>query len=649
MKNAANSVNHNEPQSAQERRLIPLDSNATPNPRICVVLSLNGDPHFVVLGDFLDGLIVLGCLIDEAGQVLEWLELRMQQVEGLGSILARHGNAPGNTQLDQRWQEWVERRKQTHAGLHISTLWEKNGALPVLINTQSLAPVYLNGASEAGRWELCTADQTLNTAGLPSYHTTRARYLRRIDAPEGGASFVALSEECTQTAQVLPLNTIPGAPVRKLIFNPYAGRLEASRLCPMLLTEYSDLLSGLPWEGLPDGSQRFDLGPGLNELCQWGDSQPRLGFMLAEASSRCLRLKEIFHLKLSALLQALKQIHAAVQHGQAPLLNISEASFRVRFGNLNQGLPFLWTAECFLVKEGGALAKTLENTRERYFIPMDSAASPIFHAEGIPSHGVCQGDFRVRGVLAEKEGAVIQGTLSQASPRNLSQQDLIWLRVPLSTGRLDLYGHVDPLQKAGVGEIAFRSIPQAISEQDADWMKRAFKLPQCSFEVIPAFGAPFDLYSFAVLAVRCLLTDKTRSFNEAVDNLLRFSAKLAQNHNPQIPLATRVSNLLDEWSDTLGPQNLINETISLDEAFESVPRNLWSELLGWLAALLPGKGPDSFCPSLNGLADARVEEPLDLPIERLQVIVLRAKSLIFNDARQTAEIRKAINQVLAKL
>jgi hypothetical protein len=47
---------------------------------------------------------------------------------------------------------------------------------------------------------------------------------------------------------------------------------------------------------------------------------------------------------------------------------------------------------------------------------------------------------------------------------NASKHDLLWIRLPLPTGRVDLYGHLYAMESLAQGEARFRTVPQKMSE-----------------------------------------------------------------------------------------------------------------------------------------------------------------------------------------
>ncbi len=629
---------------SETHRAVPLQTPGDSSvPRMCVVVSLQPQPHFITLGDTLDGVTYLGCLIDSDEAVMEWLELRVQFVSGMGAAALRQRHSLDNGCLDRRWDETSASRKEGNPGLDIATPFEIRSLTPILIHKQSLKAIPLGEASALGRWGLCTDDHALEPAGLAPYHGSLERFLIELDTP--APRFLPLTPNGDGKPVASLAGALTGQEDEYLTFNPQAGRMLVSRLCPMLLTELCDLLGGQSWEGVADGAKPFDFDSTHTVLCDWNSVLRGDGFLFNSEMNRHGRLAEILHLKLGLLLQAMQQVRKATERTQLPLLNLSHESFRVRFGNMASALPFLWSAECHLVKEGFARRKTLETAHESYFIRMDDTSSSIYHPEGFQFQRDSRGDFKCRTALAAAEGTIIEGTLSVQDSQPVSRQDLIWLRVPLADSRLELFGHIDATRGTR-GELVFRSVPQTLAATDVEMMRQHFKFPRCSYEIIPLTSSPFDLYSLGVLSVRSLLVNRQQSFNEAVDSILSLARAAGEAYAADLPQPQRIRKLLTaELLNSLGPRVLGSDETTTREATALVSLELWCDVLAWITALFPGYGPDSFCSSLGDAPPTGLESVFDEPLKRLESLWLRSRRLIIADGGMNAEIQGIINEM----
>src|SRR5262249_46647114 len=123
-----------------------------------------------------------------------------------------------------------------------------------------------------------------------------------------------------------------------------------------------------------------------------------------------------------------------------------------------------------------------------------------------------------------------------------SPNDLVWIRLPLPTGRIDLYGHLYAAEGLAQGEARFRTVPQRLSENVVSALRAAegVAFARSSFEIVPLLSTPCDLYSIGVLAVRALLVDEETTLAIALDELLSLGRQVAAEHKADVPLGERV-------------------------------------------------------------------------------------------------------------
>src|SRR5882757_1269745 len=85
---------------------IPLhDSDIGASIRLCVLARKVADPavgHLVLLRDFPDASVYLGCLTDAGGRLREWIEIWVQNVDGLASSLPALSESFSNHSVDKR-------------------------------------------------------------------------------------------------------------------------------------------------------------------------------------------------------------------------------------------------------------------------------------------------------------------------------------------------------------------------------------------------------------------------------------------------------------------------------------------------------------------------------------------------------------------
>src|SRR5258708_24419544 len=86
---------------------IPRHKSQSTPVRLCVLVRQTPDAvagSFILLRDLHDALVYLGCLTDAGGRVLQWIEVWVQNVDGLEASLPAYREAFSNFALDERWR-----------------------------------------------------------------------------------------------------------------------------------------------------------------------------------------------------------------------------------------------------------------------------------------------------------------------------------------------------------------------------------------------------------------------------------------------------------------------------------------------------------------------------------------------------------------
>jgi hypothetical protein len=618
--------------------------------RLCVFVRETPDPtsgHLMVLRDLHDARVYLGCVTDSGGQLREWVELWVQNIDGLGSGLPAWRESLSNSALDARWKEQAEAFQELNPSAVLRTGWESTHPRPAFLGAAAKPAGQENGAG----WELCRDDQLLQTAGLPAYSTSLVRYLHQ---PAAGAKtqFVPVTAGAPENASTRPLAGVMTEVGRPVNVNGQAGLMMVMNFCPLSLEEYVDLLGGRPWPGLKHGKKAVALPGVYAALTDSSKVQQDNSHLFLGRRGRAGRFVETFHLKLQLLADALAQTRAFVQKRQLPFLNLDKDSFRVSLAEVGTGLPVLWTAKCALVRPGNAFALPVETSEFKYFIQAASAGASIYLPEGLGTRLQGSGSVRIRKVNPPEQGRVsLEGTLVVQEPVAASPHDLLWLRLPLPSGRVDLYGHVT--EGAATSELRFRTVPQQLPGPVIETLRGAEGVPfaRSPFEVVPLLSSPCDLYSFGVIAVRALLVDEKNTLPVALDELMSFARQLATEHKKDAPRGARVRALLQKearFAASLGPQHLNYEGLTAEQAAPLLPMELWCDTLGLVASLFPGLGPDSVCKDFGDVPPLALETVFNRPLEEFEKLLVRSRSLIVTDWDSNQEIRGAIKDCLGK-
>src|SRR5258705_12624950 len=161
-------------------RAVPIHDCRSGPLRICVLVRQIPDPvagHFVLLRDLHDALVYLGCVTDAGDRVREWIEIWVQNVDGLEASLPTYREAFSNHFLDERWRSYADGLRSVEPDFFLETGWESAHPLPTLLDLSKAEAVNPGGKDPAARWELCRDDALLQAAGLPAYKSSLFRYL----------------------------------------------------------------------------------------------------------------------------------------------------------------------------------------------------------------------------------------------------------------------------------------------------------------------------------------------------------------------------------------------------------------------------------------------------------------------------------------
>lgn len=613
-------------------RAVPVDQGGDQAVvRLCV-LALNqpppGQEPFLLLRTTLDACYYLGCLVDQAGRWLEWVEIAVQHPDGLHNTPAAFREMLTNHILDSRWAQRCHLLRELQPDEVVVCGYEAQPPPALYYDPAQGRMTPLGDAS--GVWQLCRDDPHLLQAGLPAYSSSLARYLT---APGGaaGSGFLpatkssVINENTVEFSSAFP-QAAPWTP-----FNAACGLMEVRRFHPLGYEEYVDVLSGHPWRGLRRQGQLLELNDSWPAVGELAGAQPSLFLAAATWESR---LAEVFYLKLHLFSQVLRWVRQITRRTQLPFLNLGGDSFRVRFESPHGALPLGWCARCNLLQPGQAVALRARDAGQRFFIRLGGPAQSIYLPGKISQVASGLGEVRLRGVATENEKTVVRGTLALRQPVNATSSDILWIRLTVGAGAFDFFGHVYPEEALSRLDLPFRTWPLALEGEDEAALQTAvgqFTLPPAPFEIIPMLSVPVDLHALAVLAVRTFLTPREAGFQDAVDDVLSLARAVAMQYQPDAPLPARLQALVTEggqWLKAFGPQNLTAEPLTPEQALAAVPPDLWWELLALIVEMLPAVGPDSVCQDYGAMPPEGLETVYDAPLRRLEPLLLAARARV---------------------
>jgi hypothetical protein len=598
----------------------------------------------IVLRETVDATIYLGCLVDQARDPKGWLELWVQNLNGLPHMVRSRVEPWNNAWFDRRWSERLAVFRKLDRENLIETGYETRHPAPALIDPEKDCVVAPTAPSGRGL-RLCQDEKALSAAGLPSYASTLHRYLWDGGDPP---TFVAVTGDAPTAGDVVQgTDWLEGL----LPFNPGGGLLLVRTLSPLRLIDYGDVLSGEAWAGY--GPMQLNFGAGYVGLHGYDPVIQRGAHLFHGRSGSGSRLLETLHLKLNLILQILLRARDAVREQQAPFLSLGSESFRVRLAPTSAALPFFWTARVDLVEPAYAFPLAVETSDQRYFLPAEISGSSVFRPRTVSLPASGDATVRIRRVFPPVDGGTsLEATLETEERLQIAASDLIHLRINVGAERIDLFGRVDESQALAKGETRLRTFPQKLTDSTVKLLKDAEGAPMtnASFELLPLLSSPCDLYALGVLAIRILLVDAENSLPIALDETLSLAQQVEAEYDREKSFPNRLRLIVDRdprWSASLGPHRLTRDRQSREIANQVIPSALWWETVGAVIRLFPGVGPDSFCRDFGDAPALALEKIFDEPVAEFEGLQLRSRSLVISDWPQNLEIQEAIEDALS--
>jgi hypothetical protein len=625
---------------------IHYPSQGTPL-RICVFVRPEpgsvGGPFFL-LRELPGSRAYLGAVCDADTRIQEWVEIWVQTLELRDLSFSNYQERLTNFAFDERWRSEYELCRANLPESVIVTGMEEINPPPMLIGqntnetTSKFAPV------EPASWRVCKDDALLGSLGLPPYSTSPFRYLHEPESA-GPKTFLAIATDAPANSHVQSIDRLGSG--ARAVFNPHAGLVRVNRFSPLNLEEHLQILEGTPWEGVSPAAIRLFPQSVYAELQTWSTTPKGVPFLLRPRGDSAEGLNEIFFLKLSLLRDLFKEVRNYVKGQQLPLLNLSPSSFAVRLDHVGDQFPALWTAKSALVKPGQAYPLKIKSTEQKYFIRLGRIEPSPFLPEGLGAHSFGIGSIRIREVKPEADGIVLDGTLVAEDYLGLDAHDLLWFKLPMAEERLEFFAHIYLSETLGPKEARFRTVPAKLPDPVVASLKRlaGTAFPRSPYEIWPLLSSPCDMFSLGVIAIRVLLANRKSNLPvilDEVQSLARHVGKDAKEGSEMFPMLSSVLERDKQLLDLVSPQALIESAGSPSQARSKIRMDLWLETMALVLRLFPGASSHSFCKSFGDVSPLALETVFDRPLQELDTLLLRLRSVLVPSLAANEEIASAI-------
>ena len=601
----------------------------------------------VVLETYVDGVVYLGVILDAQDEPWEWVEIRIQETQGIADRLGTAAVSVTNLMLDEKWRRMVAGYAKFERERIFCGPWEKVHGAPCLLTADGRS---LSDAAVG--WELCIDDALLSRYRLATFSGTAHRYL--VDAL--GTQFIPLSEGA------------PRSPATKEFDDVFAGLVPINREGGLMMIRR---ISGMKYDTFVDFLGGKDFGQDLKDLLRIppvghykvfldrnSHGLAGVGYIHGK-SSQAERISETLFLKLGALRGAFGALSNAVLSQRVPFLNLSADSFEVSLVEPAAGLPFLWNHRVSLSASSNVVSLALGVGDEEILMSCEETPRSIYRASRLSAELEGIARVRIRKITPPDDGgmSVIEGTLQTDETLECSRKDLLELNLRLTKGRrFAIYGNLMS-QRPVNGEIRFLSLPLKVPDDVMAELERGGVqfAERLDFRVIPRLGATCDLFSMGVLAVRTLLSCGASSLSATLDDLFglmrAYGATLGAGDwdTGSGRLAVFVASEKGApWRTKLGPSRLA-EGLTIDDAETAIPARLWWQVVEFVGKLFPGEIPGSFSKDYDDFDSRAPERVFADPLEALDSLIEHCRTLLLGNPVASREILTIIRGLSARI
>ena len=174
--------------------------------------------------------------------------------------------------------------------------------------------------------------------------------------------------------------------------------------------------------------------------------------------------------------------------------------------------------------------------------------------------------------------------------------------------------------------------------------------PKSPYEIWPLLSSPCDLFALGVMAVRMLLANSKSNLPVILDEVLSLGRRLGEEPSQENSFVPRLKSLIERDQhllDLVSPHALIESGDPPPEARSKIRFELWLEVIELLLRLFPGAGSNSFCKSFGDVSPLALETVFDRPIQELETLLLRLRSVLAPSLSANDEIAGVLLEQLA--
>ena len=158
------------------------------------------------------------------------------------------------------------------------------------------------------------------------------------------------------------------------------------------------------------------------------------------------------------------------------------------------------------------------------------------------------------------------------------------------------------------------------------------------------------MHSLGIIAIRALLANSKSNLPVIVDDVLGLARHVGKEDEKEGKLCPGLKALLEgeqKLYDLASPHALIELDWTPAQARSQICLELWLETIAWLLRLFPGAGTQSYCKNFGDVSPLAMETVFDAPIQELEHLALRLRSVLLPTTAANQEIAIAVLDQLA--
>jgi hypothetical protein len=608
---------------------IPLDELfGSSMVRLAIVLRHRPEPvggYFLEPYKSINVMVYLGCIIDQAGRIIQWVDICVQSLTASDIQIA--SRTVNNRAIDRWWIKWCEAAAAQDHSIIISGMENKNPP-PLILDIPSVESELMKD-THGHYLELCTDDKLLADNSLPVYSASVARFLYNRQTGEIAAKVVDETGKRCNQSQIAELTgtSLSGG---RIFFNIGCGYillrkhdslglddlLECYKTKSFLLSEKTE-----DWQKIVAKEECRSYNPEL----------------FLNTRKDIAKETEILHLKTILFKEMLEAVAAATVRISRPILNLSPESWRVRILR-SRHLPSMWSVSPILIDTGRVNDSEEFGANLRFFVPDYDCEMSIYNCDIMHCHN--RGTVSIRLLdVGQEDKTNVYGVFADNEGFEDYPNGIINLSFGLSVSEFNFYGRICESSVSGNKQWEFYANkievdPQRRKELDA---AKGVVIKNVKYRVWPDLGIACDLYSLAATGLRIYINN-----NKPIAHIINdFSA-----------LCRQVSSV-DNKSNKAGFLRVLDQEKSwfkkldipgLRDPEDMMGKMIWAEILSMLASLMPEASAESVTYSSN----VSVRNSIDIykkHIDNVAEIVNYTRVFVISDCLENKIVRDAMSNI----